>query len=115
MSMEGQMSIFDFLPKPETKSLEDIPEDEMVRLMSEATGLKFQPEHSISWLGKELYTAKKGKETFSISYTNAFSFKKNKHVKSISCSYDYGTGGCGVAFDDLDEAIQFFKKRLSKE
>ena len=113
--MEGQMTIFDFLPQPETKSLENLPEDEMVRLMSEATGLDFKPEHSMSWLGKELYTAKKGKETYSISYANCFSFRKNEYVKSISCSYDYGTGGCGVAIDNLDDAIQFFKKRLNEE
>ena len=113
--MEGQMTIFDFLPQPEAKSLENLPEDEMVRLMSEATGLDFKPTQAQKYLGHELYEAKRGKETYSIGYMNAFSFRKNEYVKSISCSYSYGTGGCSVAIDNLDDAIQFFKKRLSEE
>ena len=96
--MYEQMTIFDLL-KP---SLDDLPEEDMVRQVSSATGLDFKWRDDF-WK----WECKVKDVRFSVHYSN-YSF--GNHERFISCGYDRKTEGSSGPMDSLDEAIEFFKK-----
>ena len=103
--MNGQMSIFDFLPAP--AGLDDIPEEDMVHMVSDATGLDFKyRDESWGW------EAKKGKYIARIQYQN-YDLKDNQS-RFIGCDWASIHEGSSSPCDSVDEAINFFKKRMSK-
>lgn len=107
--LEGQMTIFDFLPAP--SDLDDLPEEEMVRIVGERTGLKFQ----LLKLHNDFYQyeAKIGKAKITINYSRYF--PKIYHGKRfISVSYMNGTGGGGAPCDTLDEAVEMLKRYIER-
>ena len=111
MDATGQMTIFDFLPQPED-DLETLPETTMVRLISEATGLKFKP---VDYKSKyyipntQEYVAKISKhEEYTIQYDNYLGINDNRRF--IGTGYSYKTSGGSAPCDSVQEAINWFKK-----
>lgn len=105
--MDGQMSLFDFLKED---SLEDLEESEMIRRLSEATGLKFIKKEMGKW-ADECYTyeAKRGKGIFTANYSR---YSIDNHERFISIGCDVGTSGSGSPCDSLDEAIKCLRKKI---
>jgi hypothetical protein len=82
--MTGQMTLWDYLPE---KSLEDIPEEEAVRQIGDAIGVRFLP-------GKfGGYSAKVGKYTLSCEYDRYFTDVDDK----------IGTGDLFIGVDIMDK------------
>ena len=98
-----QMTIFDFLS--EERSLDNIPEAEMVQEISDATGIDFKYKDEL-WG----YVAKKGKYHFNVRYSN-YSMRDNKS-RFISCGYGSNKEGAGSPCDTVKRAIEFFKAGL---
>ena len=102
-----QMTIYDFLTPDEDYNLYDLPEDEMVRIISDATGLDFKYKDGL-WG----YIAKVGKVQYELKYSN---YKQiNNHARFISCGYGNNKEGAGSPCNSVKEAIAFFKKYLGK-
>lgn len=98
--MEGQMTIFDII-KP--NSLDDLPEEEMVKQVSDATGLNFKYRDDF-WK----WECKVKDVRFSLHYSN---YSIDDKRRFISCGYDRkAKEGCGSPIDSLEEAIAFFRK-----
>lgn len=99
--MNGQMSIFDFL-KPAERTLDDIPESEMVWQIANATGLDFRFVNDFwGW------QAKVKKVTFSVQYDN-YHMDDNKR-RFIGADWNTTAQGSSRPCDSLQEAIEFFK------
>ena len=107
--MDGQMTIFDFLPPPED-DLETLDEEVMVARIAERTGLKFTPE-KISPLYDPTYTNYKAKyktATIDVDYSE-YDTGDEKHGKRyIGVGYwnPKEKGGSGSPCDSLDEAVK---------
>lgn len=99
----GQMSIFDLLP---AESLENIPEEEMVRQIGNALGVNFVKDQI---LGD--YRAKIGQSVLSLHY----SYYRGcfNDAKFISCGVDDKKNNCGSCAprDSIQEAIEWFERR----
>lgn len=102
--MTGQMTIWDFLHPSET--LEDIPEEEMVRRVGDAIGVRFAYN---DFFGD--YRVKVGKWTLSIEYSH-YSFGDG--ALFIGTSIDSTTGGCSSPRDSIDEAVEFFLRNKER-
>lgn len=102
-----QMSIFDFL-KPDARDIDKLPENEMVSVISNATGIPFK------WSdGSGEYQAKIGKCNYRVRYGN-YNLPDDK-ARYISCGYSMQTGdmrGAGAPCNSLDGAIKFFNAAL---
>jgi len=106
----GQMTIFDFLPDP-SGSLEDIPEEEMVRRVGEAIGVSFKPHE----LGG--YRAKVGKYTLEVEYDRYFADLDDmdddigQGARFIGVGF-FDKSGCGASAptDSIKEAIEWFER-----
>lgn len=98
------MTIWDFLHPSET--LEDIPEDEMVRRVGDAIGVKFTYSDFF-----DDYRVKVGKWTLSIEYSH-YSF--GDEALFIGVGIDSSKGGCGCPSDSIDEAVQFFLQKKER-
>lgn len=107
--LEGQMTIFDFLPAP--SDLDELPEEEMVRIVGERTGLKFQ----LRDLKTEFYQyeTKIGKAKITVNYSNYFSEVCNGK-RFISVGYMNGTGGAGAPCDSVDDAVEIIKRYIER-
>jgi hypothetical protein len=107
--MDGQMTIFDFLPPPED-DLETLDEEVMVVRIAERTGLKFSPE-MISPLYEPAYTNYKAKyktATIDVDY-GEYDTGDEKHGKRyIGVGYwnPKEKRGSGSPCDSLDEAVE---------
>lgn len=101
-----QMSIFDLLP-PDQRALEDLTEKEMVEYVGNAVGIPFEYKDSLfGWQ----YT--KGKVTFDIRFGKFSDDKKKRFIHAGWTDRRNGYGGCGVPCRSLEEAIDFFKKKV---
>lgn len=90
-------------------NLENLSEEEMVKQVSEATGIPFKYKDSLfGWV----HNIKKTKEEFSIRYGN---YSIGDHRRMIHCDYCKGTSGCGGPRDSVEEAIEFFMRRINNE
>lgn len=106
--LPGQMSIFDFIDQPVQEiPLDELPEPEMVRMVSEATGLNFQRRELSGYGG--WYEAKLGKVKHTVHYSN---YSIDDHRRFISVGWDVGTAGGGGPTDSLTDAIEWFKARM---
>ena len=106
--MDGQLSIFDIMPKEDDvdRDLETLPEDEMITLIKTHTGLPFEVDN-IQIDKNTLYSCKRKGLKFSVHYSR---FTIEPYSKFISCGYSYKTGGVGAPCDSLEKAIAFFVK-----
>ena len=105
--MDGQLSIFDFLAPKET-SLDDLPESEMVKAISDATGIKFKYRDSFwGWQAKI-----KG-VTYSVQYDNYW-LDDNKR-RFIGADWNTTTQGASRPCDSIQEAISFFRRAIERK
>lgn len=102
--LPGQMNIFDFLTPLEIP-LDDLPEDEMVKMIAEATGLDFK--YIDDFWGWQF---KKQNVTFSVHYSNYN--MTDSTARFISTGFDTLKQGVGSPCDSIEEAIRFFKRAL---
>lgn len=102
-AIPGQMSIFDLIP---AESLEKIPEEEMVRQIGNALGVRFVKDN---YLGD--YRAKIGQSVLSLHYSYYHGCFNN--AKFISCGIDDKKNHCGSGAprDSIQEAIEWFERR----
>lgn len=99
--LAGQMSIFDFL-EPVGSTLDNLPESEMVKAISDATGINFKYRDSFwGWQAKI-----KG-VTFSVQYDN-YRLEDNKR-RFIGADWNTTIQGAASPCDSIQEAIEFFK------
>lgn len=104
--MDGQMSIWDFI-KPKELSLDDIPEAEMVRQISAATGLDFK--YIDDFWG---WQVKVKKVTFAVKYDN-YRMEDNTD-RFIGADWQTTTQGSSVPCDSIPRAIKFFQAAIER-
>lgn len=102
--LPGQMTIFDFL-KPQERPLEDLPEDEMVKMITDATGLNFR--HIDSFWG---WQCKRRGVTFSVQYDN---YTENFR-RFIGADWQTNKQGQSSPCNSVQEAIDFFRKAIRR-
>ena len=103
--LPGQMTIFDFLTPPE-RPLEDLPESEMVKMITDATGLKFRFIDSFwGWQVKERGVL------FSVQYDNYLVDDKRRF---IGADWNANHQGQCSPCDSVQEAIDFFRKAIRR-
>ena len=106
--MEGQLSIFDFLDDdPAEMSLDDLPEEEMVKIVGNSIGVNFT--YRDDFWG---YEAKYKKLKFELHYSN-YRLSDNT-ARFISAGYNYSKGGAGSPCDSIQEAVNFFRNAMNR-
>ena len=106
--MDGQMSLWDFIPMQ--TDLDRLTEEEMIHMLEMATGLSFTKK--VYAYDFYEYEAKRSKVTFSAKFDN-YIMEDNKR-RFISAGYDIANhGGIGCPCDTVDEAISIMKKGLA--
>lgn len=109
--LPGQMSIFDFIDNPVQEiPLDELTEPEMVRMVSEATGLDFQRKE----IGTDHYVfydyeAKVGKVRYTLQLSN---YSIEDHRRCILVGWDEKTAGGGGPRDSVTEAVNWFKAMM---
>ena len=111
--MDGQMTIFDFLPAPNI-SLEDMSDEEMISTLESATGLSFS---KIEWRWDDKvqyeYEAKKG----NVKYTASFSrYLTDNRDRIIMVGYERKKNyeGGGAPCESLEEAVNWLKRQMRR-
>ena len=106
--MNGQTTIFDFL-KPESTDIESMTDEQIAKIIGDAIGVTFK--HN-GWLN--VYSYKTRKYEFQI-YQGHYSVDTKTNKKGdayISCNYSCNTSGCGSPIDTIENAIDFFRKKI---
>lgn len=111
MSLDGQISIFDWMPTaaelPEYPSIDDIQESEAVQIVADALGLNFIFDSKFrEWL------AKKRKLKLTVSYSR-YNLPDNTR-RFLNVGYELGTSGGGRPCDTIQEAIDWFKRKMKE-
>ena len=110
--MEGQMSIFEFLPQ--MADFTTMPESEVMDIIGQRIGVRLV--YDAKW---EEYSAKIGK----LSITAKISTYKCTHPgsetiiagrKFISCGWGTTTEGGGGPRDSIDEAGEYFDRAINR-
>jgi hypothetical protein len=107
--MDGQMTIFDFLPPPED-DLETLDEEVMVARIAERTGLIFKKQPSDRWLEHPTYEAKYKKATIEVQYSRYDTLDDNNNKRFIGVGYSFAKGGGGSPCDTLTKAVDRIKR-----
>ena len=103
---EIQMSIFDFIqPTYDTSDLEKLPEDDMVILIRNATGINFQYRDELFG-----YEATINKWQYRVRY-GRYSGNNERYITCECCDKISGWSG---PQDTVDHAIEFFQKALAR-
>lgn len=98
-----QLSIFDvFNFAAPAADIQALPESDMIRIISENTGIVFHkngyaPEENYTW-----YESKKGKSCISVHYSHYF--EDNRRFIAVDVLSD--NEGAGSPTDSIEEAIQ---------
>ena len=107
-----QLTIFDvFQIDTEEHDIQTLPEDDMIRIISERTGLVFKTvpnlteETQYKW-----YEAKQKKILVDVHYSHYFDGNKRFIGVGINC----GNEGCGCPCDSLDEAINKIRRNIKR-
>jgi hypothetical protein len=104
--MYEQMTIFDLIGPPEKKDLELMTEEDVVKIVSDATGIPFVYRDDL--FGWE-HTEKK--VTFDIKLGR---FTVDDHARFVHAGWTDrrdGYSGCGCPCRSIDEAIEFFRSK----
>jgi hypothetical protein len=107
--MDGQMTIFDFIPPPED-DLETLDEEVMVARIAERTGLIFKKQPSDRWLEHPTYEAKYKKATIEVQYSRYDTLDDNNNKRFIGVGYSFAKGGGGSPCDTLTKAVDRIKR-----
>ena len=104
--MNGQLTIFDLLPQS-TPNINDISEEEAVRIVGERLGIVFvRNPKSEQWEGKN------GKLKLSLEYDH-FCLDDNQDL-FLGAGYTFGTSGGGSPCSGIDGAVKYLKAKLEK-
>ena len=102
--MTGQMIIFDYMYTPD---INDISEEEAVKLVGERIGVKF------TWNPVfEMWLYKKGRLRLNMNY-DRFVLDDNKDL-FLGVGWDYGTSGGGSPCSGIDDAVEYFQRVLER-
>lgn len=99
---DGQMSIYDFM-KPTYPDINDIPEEEAVRIVGEAIGMEF----FYSTKFQDWRSLKKG-IVLTMEYGH-FTLDDN-HDLFLGTGYNTRNAGGGSPCDGIEEAINWFRR-----
>lgn len=102
--MDGQMTIWDYL---ERRAFDEMTEDEVVTEVSRRTGLKFKPD-MIMDSGDTLFVAKVGKRKYDLHFSTYY----DTDTRFIGVGWGCSTEGGGVPADSIDQAVDYFLKRM---
>lgn len=108
--MEGQISIFDWMPEllPKYPPITDITEEEAVQIVGDAIGVRF------IWDSKfREYFGKVGKLKLTVRYGH-YQLDDN-HDLFISIGWNCGTSGGGAPMGSIEEAIDYFRRTIREE
>lgn len=105
--MDGQMTIFDFLPPPED-DLETLDEEVMVARIAERTGLIFK-KNTGTKLDHNLYEAKYKKAIIDVTYSRYDTIDELNGKRFIGVGYSFSKGGGGSPCDSLTKAVDRIK------
>lgn len=105
--MDGQMTIFDFLPPPED-DLETLDEEVMVARIAERTGLIFK-KNTGTKLDHNLYEAKYKKAIIDVTYSRYDTIDELNGKRFIGVGYSFSKGGGGSPCDSLAKAVDRIK------
>lgn len=110
--MEGQMSIFEFLPQ--TADFCTMPEAEVMDIISQRIGVRLKYD---SYFNE--YSAKIGKmeisakiSSYKLTHHGSMKISGNRH---IGCSWQKSTEGGGSPCDSIDEAVEYFQKIIKQK
>lgn len=103
-----QMTLFELEPA-ESMDINEIPEEEMVRIVGCAVGINFKYKDELfGWVSGDR------KQKYDIKYGN-YTCHDKLGVRYISCGYNYNMngqiGGSHSPCDSIEEAIDFFRRR----
>ena len=103
----GQMTIYDWLGlQPEYPDINDVSEEEAVRMVGEAIGRTFAYNSKF-----REWQAKKGKLKMTMSYDN---FIFGNHDRFLGTGWVYGTSSGGSPTSGIKEAIAYFKDVIGR-
>ena len=115
--MDGQMSIFDFLPQQaEHPDFHNMTEAEMVSYVGKVLGVTFQYNNHLEYW--ECFVSKKRKFKLELCFSHyCHNWKKDEANGElfISVGYNYTHGGGGSPCDSFEEAIDYFKRTLERQ
>ena len=109
--MDGQISIFDFVEIPENE-IEEMTSGELANVIGTAIGIEFKPT---GW--SDEYEAQVGKKVRLSVNKSHFACDGVNHKEGdafISCGWSCGTSGAGSPIQSIQEAVEWFKKRIEK-
>lgn len=110
--MNEQLTIFDFIKSDVGEcDIETLPEDEMIRMISEATGIDFYEIPNILNTPYKWFESKHGKTYMSVHYSN---YSYGDYKRFISVGVQNLTEGCGMPCDSLNEAIGVVKRNAKR-
>lgn len=103
--MDGQMTIWDFMQE---ESLESLPEEEMVKQIGAAIGVKFVRN---DFFGD--WRANVGQSVLMLEYQRYDTLDEDNGKRFIGCGIDDKKNHCsaGAPKDSIKEAIEWFRKR----
>ena len=111
--MTGQMSIFDYM-QPEKIALEDLPEEDMIHMLENATGINFKKVVFTSRYYPDVYEYeyKRGQLRIAVKYENYDLEDNHDRFIDVMCSLKFHSMGFGGPCDTIDEAVKYIRKGL---
>lgn len=107
-----QISIFDLVHEaPKANDLESLSESDMIKALSEATGLVFKPE-KMSFSNHTWFICKPDKKTEYSVHLSRYSCPDKEGQRIICVNYQYHLGGGGCPCESLEEAIKRLKRAM---
>lgn len=103
--MNGQISIFDWMPSPD---INDIPEAEAVQIVGYRIGIRFEHDRKSGY-----YRAKVGKIKIMLQYDH-FVPGVNGGRLYLGTAYEYGTSGGGSPCDGIDGAVEWIRRKIEE-
>lgn len=108
--MIGQMSIFDYI-QPVNIDLETLSDRDMIQIISERTGLRFERIEKPIYSDFEWYESRYGKTIFGVHYSRFY----GSNEKYISTSYISNMSGAGCPITDINKSIEILQTWIEKE
>lgn len=115
--MDGQMTIFEFLPQEEDFC--QMSESEVMNIISQRIGVKLVMESECKFKEARSYTAKVGKvnlsahiDTYSVTHEGSQTLIAGH--KYIGCGWGTSCEGGGKPCKSIDEAVEYLKNAIQR-
>lgn len=106
-----QISIFDFFKtEPPDEDIQTLPETDMIRIITEQTGVEFQKDKNAPKSVYIWYSAKKGNSYIDVHYGHYFDGNK----RFIGVGVGNNMGGVSCPCDSIKEAVGMIKRNISR-